>query len=129
MTTMFVTVPVTVTGLPDAEARAYARNYVERRGLQVDKITVRAAAKGGGKPFAPKAGKPGSTLVREGRAFQVWADAPAPQTVWAIPTTSQEGDAPIYQIDMRSLKGRAAPFTATGGRYTAPTTTEMGLAA
>ena len=96
MSTIRVTVDIEVN-LPDAEAREHARWMVERHGLNVVKVAIHDA-RGTGKTFIPKAGKPGSVITRDGMALQVWAEGPTRDAVWAVPVDRKPEHAPIYLV-------------------------------
>lgn len=81
--------------LDDDNAKELARQLVENRGFPVASVRV-ANVRGEGKPFLPKAGKPGSVLMRDGRAYQVWSDGPNRGDLWVVPVEAQEGDASVY---------------------------------
>ena len=103
-----VTVELEVNNLPDADARALARDIVEARGLEVTGTRL-VTPKGEGKTFIPKPGKPGSVLTRQGVAYVVWSEAK--NGAWA--TKRDEQDGLYYELG----KSWATPFHANGTHH------------
>jgi hypothetical protein len=99
MTKVQVSIEYNFIGMDDAAAKAHARSLVEGRGLIVAGTKV-LADKGAGKEFTPKAGKPGSIVMRAGRAYQVWSEGRNTKSLWIVPVDRQEGDAAVYETEI-----------------------------
>lgn len=118
MTTIRVTVEMTVTGLPDEDARKHARALVEARGLNIVSSTIKRNPDGG-RDFTPQPGAPGRLLTRNGRQWQVWAQAPTHlgykgKGIWVVPVDRRPDDAPVYLADAEHPEYAPAPYTALG---------------
>lgn len=80
--------------LDDQSSKELARLQLESRGFTVASLRA-PTVKGEGKTFIPKAGKPGSIIKRDGRAYQVWDDAPN-RELWVVPVDRRPGDTEVY---------------------------------
>lgn len=123
MATIRVTVEMTVSGMSDKDARDHARSIVEGRGLNVVSSSIKRLPEEG-REFTPKPGHPGRMLIRDGREWQIWAQAPMSlgykgNAVWVVPGDRRPDDATIYLTDLAYPEYGMKPHTGDGKRIKA----------
>lgn len=109
---LHVTIEMDYGDLPLDAATELAQVTLTARGLNVVRVT-QPKAPDGGKDFAPKAGKPGSLLLRDGAIYVVWSDADTAAVVWA--TKKDAHDGLFYRVD--KSRGGVEPFHGDGTRH------------
>lgn len=98
MTKIQVSIEFNCAGMDEATARSHAKALVEGRGFNVAGTRV-IKSPDGSKTFVAKAGHPGSVVIRDGRAYEVWA-RDGSKYIWVVPVERQDGDAAIYRTGM-----------------------------